>query len=96
MIVGLAAAALLPIACRERGEAPESPGAPLAKGGKPEGDGAFLGLTEAEGAALAKSRQLTYRVIAIDGEPRPATKDYRPNRVNFELRGGRIVKTTRG
>ena len=96
MMVGLTAAALLPIACRETGGTPDPAEAPPVKGGTPEGDKAFIGLTEAEGAALAKKRKLSSRVISVDGEPRPATMDYRADRVNFEIERGRIARTSRG
>lgn len=82
-MVGWVAACLLPVACRE-------------KGAGSAGDEAFIGLTEAEGAALAKRRKLISRVISVDGEPRPATMDYRVDRVNFEIEQGRIARTSRG
>ncbi len=95
---------LLPIAffmssCRD--EVPAASGAPasepvLKKGGSPKSDGDFVGLSEAEGASLAGQRELRHRVVSVDGELRPTTRDYRPDRVNFELEGGKIVKVTRG
>ncbi len=95
-MIGLAATVFLPVACRETGGAPGGAASPPVKGGAPEGDEAFLGLGEAEGAALAKERKLVSRVVSVDGKPRPATRDYRPDRVSFEIEGGRIVRTTRG
>lgn len=97
---------LLPLAsasCRDEdapvansGEpAPESPGHP-AKGESPESDKAFLGLTEAAGADLAKRRGLKHRTVSIDGRLLPTTRDYRRDRVNFEIEEGRIAKVSRG
>jgi len=95
---------LLPIvffmsSCRD--EVPAAAGAPasepvLKKGGSPRSDGDFVGLSEAAGASLAGQRELRHRVVSVDGELRPTTRDYRPDRVNFELEGGKIVKVTRG
>lgn len=84
--------------CRETvpTESPAPAGKPVEKGETPGSDRDFVGLTEAEGEALAKERKLAYRVVMVDGEHRPATRDYRPDRVNFELEKGRIVRTTRG
>lgn len=67
-----------------------------AETGEAGGDAEFVGLTLEEAEALAEKRELPHRVVMVDGEPRPATKDYRPNRLNFELEGGKVVKVTRG
>lgn len=96
LILCLAALTWLPLSCREAGQTPpQSPG-PALKPPPADGDEAFLGLSEEAGTALAKQRQLRSRVISVDGEPRPATRDYRPDRVNFEIEQGRIVRTSRG
>jgi len=97
MVMGLAAASLIPVACREKVESPapvETP--PTRKGESAPDDADFVGLGENEGAALAKKRSLISRVVSVDGQPRPATRDYRSERVNFELEQGRIVKVSRG
>jgi len=59
-------------------------------------DGDFVGMAIAEAERLAERRRLAHRVVMLDGQPRPATRDYRPDRVNFEVEGGRVVKVTRG
>lgn len=86
--------------CREtvppEAPAPAPAETPVEKGESPGSDSDFVGLTEAEGEALAKERKLAHRVVMVDGEHRPATRDYRPDRVNFELEKGRIVRTSRG
>lgn len=97
--------ALLPFgilfpACRKKhppGDvAANPPPDPPLKGETPASDSAFVGLGEAEGAALAKERGLSSRVVEVDGVPRPATRDYRRDRVNFTIKEGRITGVTRG
>jgi len=85
--------------CRD--EELAAPGVPASepvveKGGSPEADGDFVGLSEAAGTSLAEKRELRHRVVSVDGELRSTTRDYRPDRVNFELEGGKIVKVSRG
>ncbi len=59
-------------------------------------DGAFVGLSLKEAEALAKERGQPSRVTKVDGEPKPVTMDYRPDRLNFEIVDGTVVKVTRG
>ena len=66
------------------------------KGAIQEKDADFVKLPEKEGAALAEKRGLRHRVVSVDGQMRPTTRDYRKDRVNFELEGGTIVKVSRG
>lgn len=91
---------LFAVSCREKpkAEAPSPPAVeePVQKGESPDSDAAFTGLSQAEGEALAKERKLISRVVMVDGQPKPATRDYRPDRVNFEIEQGRIVRTSRG
>ncbi len=91
---------LLIASCRDSGTAPvsrggETPAVPKKSGDVPS-DSAFIGLTEKEGADRAEAEGLHHRVISVDGQPRPATKDYRPDRINFEIVKGRIASVTRG
>ena len=78
------------------GKEPDSGSGIPDKGDSAPTDEDFVGLTEAEGAALAAERKLTHRIVSVDGQPRPATRDYRPDRVNFEIEEGRITKLSRG
>ena len=103
-----APAAWLAVSCREGAERPRKSGAQgESKGTDPGGGSAekppreerdedFLGLDLAEAERLAARRKLSHRVVVLEGRPRPATKDYRPDRVNFEVEGGRIAKVSRG
>lgn len=96
-----ASIALLPTACREKeilaggSPAPEAPPV-IEKGENAASDEAFIGRTADAAAALAKEQGLLSRVVSVDGQLRPTTKDLRPNRVNFEIEKGRVVKVSRG
>lgn len=93
-------ASLFLSACREEPvmtpetPAPQSPPATRPKAGESDND--FLGLSQEAGEKLADRRKFAHRVVAIDGESRPVTMDYREDRVNFEIEEGKIVKVTRG
>jgi hypothetical protein len=96
-----ASLALFPTACREEenqagsSPAPEAPPV-VEKGENAASDQAFIGRTADAAAALAKEQGLLSRVVSVDGQLRPTTKDYRPNRVNFEIEQGKVVKVSRG
>ncbi|MDF1861974.1 MAG: hypothetical protein P1U87_17280 [Verrucomicrobiales bacterium] len=62
----------------------------------PESDQTFIGLPLKEAEEKAEKSGLRHRVVLVDGQPRPATRDYRPDRVNFEVENGKIVKVSRG
>jgi hypothetical protein len=100
-LLSFALLALLPSACREKealaGGAP-TPEAPpvIEKGENAPSDEAFIGRTAEAAAALAKEQGLLSRIVSVDGQLRPTTKDYRPNRVNFEIEKGKVVKVSRG
>jgi hypothetical protein len=53
-----------------------------------------LELTKAE--ELAKDNKLPYRVVEVDGKPRPVTLDLRMDRFNFHVKGGKVIKVTKG
>lgn len=46
--------------------------------------------------AAATTAEVPHRVVEVDGESRPVTMDYRPERLNFKVRGGRITDVTKG
>lgn len=68
----------------------------LSKGSDPADDQDFVGGGLAVAEALAAQRSLRLRVICIDGQYLPATRDYRTDRVNCTLESGLIVKVNRG
>lgn len=56
----------------------------------------FVGLEIEKAEALAEKHKLKNRIIMIDGKPQPATRDHRPERLNFTIEKGRITKVTKG
>ncbi len=60
---------------------------------KPE---TLVGLTLEKAEAACDAAELKHRVIEINGEPQVATKDYRPERLNFAVKDGIIIAVTKG
>jgi hypothetical protein len=56
----------------------------------------FIGLTLKEAQELAQSNKLPSRVIEIDGNPQGVTADYRPERLNFSIKNGKIIRVNKG
>jgi hypothetical protein len=46
--------------------------------------------------AACTTAEVPHRVVEVDGESRPVTMDYRPERLNFKVKGGRIIEVTNG
>ena len=46
--------------------------------------------------AACDALEIPHRVIELDGETRPATMDYRPERLNFKVKDGLITAVTNG
>lgn len=61
--------------------------------GKPD---SYLGLDEKSAGEMADKAGIKWRVVEIDGQPRPATMDYRPDRLNFALKDGKVIRVTKG
>lgn len=53
-----------------------------------------LSLDAAQNAADAAA--IPHRVIEIDGQPQPVTRDFRPNRLNFTVANGIVTAVTTG
>lgn len=60
------------------------------------GAGGYVGLSREGAIARARSRGTDWRVVNEDGSSRPATGDYRPERLNFTVRDGIVVDVTTG
>jgi hypothetical protein len=51
----------------------------------------YIGLTIEEAQQLADQRETSFRVVEQDGQPLPATMDWRPGRINARVENGMIV-----
>jgi hypothetical protein len=56
----------------------------------------FIGLTLDEAQALAKINKQPSRVVEIDGKPQAITADYRPERFNFSIKNGKVIRVNKG
>ncbi len=63
---------------------------------KPVTEKSFIGLTTTAAQALASSKDLPSRIIEIDGIPQIVTEDFRPERFNFTIRDGKVIRVTKG
>ena len=79
---------------------PESPVPPPAESAaaspdpkKPE---SYIGLNEKAAGAMADKADVKWRIIEVDGKPRPATMDYRQDRLNFAIKDGKVIRVTQG
>lgn len=46
--------------------------------------------------AACDAAEVQHREIEVDGEPRMATQDYRPDRLNFKVKAGLVTEVTKG
>jgi hypothetical protein len=60
---------------------------------KPE---SLLGQRLEKVQAACDAADLPHRVIEVDGESRPVTKDFRPERLNFKVSAGLVTAVTNG
>ncbi|GIU88366.1 MAG: hypothetical protein KatS3mg009_2881 [Acidimicrobiia bacterium] len=57
---------------------------------------AYVGLAVEEAGARADAEGRPWRVVKEDGEDLPVTLDYVPERLDFEVEGGVVVRVTTG
>lgn len=60
---------------------------------KPE---SLVGLPHADVKAACDAAGVRNRVIELDGESQPVTRDYRPDRLNFKVKDGKITAVSKG
>lgn len=70
--------------------------APAAPAPDPANPQSFVGLTLEAAQKAADAAAVPHRVIEIDGQPQPATRDFRPDRLNFAVQNGTITAVTKG
>ena len=99
------AAALSVAACKPEanpGAKPETPppAAPAAEAPPatpdPKNPASYVGLDEKAAGAMADKAGVKWRIIEVDGESRPVTMDHRPDRLNFAIKDGKVIRVTQG
>ena len=58
--------------------------------------GTLVGLSVAEAEKATTDAGFTFRVVSVDGEPKPVTMDYREDRINAEVEDDKVVRVTIG
>jgi hypothetical protein len=66
---------------------------PMVDVSKPE---SLIGQPLEKVQAACDAREIPHRVVEMDGEPRPATMDYRLERLNFKVKAGLVTAVTNG
>jgi hypothetical protein len=99
----LAAIPLAMVSCQQQQESPEAapdkdspaaekPAAPA----DPADTSSYLGMTLEAATARADKAEIRWRVVEEDGQSRPVTMDYRPDRLNFVVEKGKIIRVNKG
>lgn len=97
----IAALSLAAVSCQQQSSGPDPDKTPPAadKPAAPDDPAnatSYVGMTLTEGSARADKAGIRWRVIEEDGKSRPVTMDYRPDRLNFVVAGGKIIRVTKG
>lgn len=56
----------------------------------------LVGQTLVQVQAACDVEEVAHRVVEVDGEARPVTMDYRPERLNFKVKDGIVTVVTNG
>jgi hypothetical protein len=83
------------ISCKPESK-PEPEAPPAAAAPAPSKPDSYLGLAEKAAGEMADKAGLKWRVIEVDGESRPVTMDHRPDRLNFAIKDGKVIRVTQG
>lgn len=100
----IAAAFVLGTAACERHEPPAAPpeatpamtpppSAPEPDATQPE---TLVGVDVKKAGEAADRADIRWRIVEEDGKPRPATMDYRPDRLNFIVKDGKVIRVNKG
>ena len=95
-LLGLAA-----VSCQQRQSSQSRPESPPAAEkpslpDDPADTSSYVGMTLSEASARADKAEIRWRIVEEDGKPRPVTMDYRPERLNFSVAEGKIIRVTKG
>jgi hypothetical protein len=83
-------------ACQQRESKPVPESPPEQATANPADADSYLGMTVEEAGARADKAGIRWRVVEEDGQGRPVTKDHRPDRLNFAVAAGKIIRVTKG
>lgn len=56
----------------------------------------LVGMSKKQAKAAAAKAGYTIRVVSVDGDNRPVTTDYRPDRLNLKIVDGKVTEVTSG
>jgi hypothetical protein len=93
---------LAALACNscEPNETPSipSPETPAAQTSEPEASKpqTLIGVPLEKAQKIATAAAISHRVVEIDGESQPVTRDFRPDRLNFIVEKGVVKGVTNG
>lgn len=62
----------------------------------PSDASSYVGMSTEEASARADKAGIRWRIVEEDGKGRPVTKDHRPDRLNFAVAAGKIIRVTKG
>jgi hypothetical protein len=54
----------------------------------------YVGLTTVQAVALAQTNEVMFRLVEIDGQPQPVTKDLQPGRINASVENDVVISYT--
>lgn len=88
-------------ACQQRDakppeSAPPPPPPPAKVSPDPADAASYVGMTVEEASSRADKAGIRWRIVEEDGQSRPVTKDFRPDRLNFAVAAGKIIRVTKG
>lgn len=90
------------ISCQIEGKVPEKPengqiASPADDAAEKDFDPqSLVGMPLEKAQKACDDRDLRHRVVEIDGKPQIVTRDFRPDRLNFAVKEGKVTAVTMG
>jgi hypothetical protein len=75
---------------------PEAPAPPPEVSDDPATAASYVGMPVKQASDRADQAGIRWRIVEEDGKSRPVTKDFRPDRLNFAVAAGKIIRVTKG